>query len=342
MPFKKPSIPAAAEKRSPQEATGTRTSGTKRTRVAAVDSLHKFIRPTPPGLTALVVSDKHLVRDARAAIETQYMSFGNVAGIPAPDAEFMSSLHSGNLQALDEIEAFAELEKLPDTALERTFYACGSRPNFNFSGNEGLSMLLPIIEDAENGWVTLAQSCDSLSPEHLIAGMCQMRTTAQNAAAYVLLVIVCPSKEQVPGIRDFCDEYLEVDACEPDPDAHLAFSIEALRLADMHTLGYGKVICNVTLTDDGYLRTFEPFIAKSLRDRFIWKLRASGHSLTEIGELVDLHKSSVKRCLDGMRPVRRQTLSDEEITQHLDALEVDGGSVDKSTKLPDEDAEDFA
>ncbi|WP_419692487.1 hypothetical protein ACN262_23425 [Burkholderia gladioli] len=341
MPFKKPSMPAAAEKRSPQGATGTRISSTKKTRVATVDSLHKFIRPTPPGLTALVVRDKHLVRDARAAIETQYMSFGNVAGIPAPDAEFMSSLHSGNLQALDEIEALAELEKLPDTALERTFYVYGSRPNFNFSGNEGLSMLLPIIEDAENGWVTLAQSCDSLSAEHLIAGMCQMRASAQNAAAYVLLVIVCPSKEQVPGIRDFCDEYLEVDACEPDPDAHLAFSIEALRLADMHTLGYGKVICNVTLTDDGYMRTFEPFIATSLRDRLIWKLRAAGKSLSEIGELVDLHKSSVKRCLDAMRPVRRRALSEVEITQYIDALDVEEPAED-SPEVRDDDTEKFA
>ncbi|WP_186222574.1 hypothetical protein [Burkholderia gladioli] len=340
MPFKKPSMPAAAEKRSPQGATGTRTSSTKKTRVAAVDSLHKFIRPTPPGLTALVVRDKHLVRDARAAIETQYMSFGNVAGIPAPDAEFMSSLHSGNIQALDELEALAKLEKLSGNALERTFYAYGSRRNFNFSGNEGLSILLPIIEDAENGWVTLVQPCDSLSPEHLIAGMCQMRATAQNAAAYVLLVVVCPSKDQVPGIRDFCDEYLEVDACEPDPDAHLAFSIEALRLADMHTLGYGKVICNVTLTNDGYMRTFEPFIATSLRDRLIWKLRAAGKSLSEIGELVGLHKSSVKRCLDTMRPVRRRALSEVEITQYIDALDVEEPAED-SPEVRDDDTEKF-
>ncbi|MGU7772296.1 hypothetical protein ACV229_19250 [Burkholderia sp. MR1-5-21] len=341
MPFKKPSTPAAVESQSPQTAHA-RTSNTKKARVTVIDALRKFLKPTLTGLTVLVVPDKHLVRDARAAIEAQYMNFGEVADIPAPDAEFMWSLHSGTLQAMDELEALAELEKLSDTAIERSFYPYGSRPNFNFCSDEGLNTLLPIIEDAENGWVTLAQSCDSLSPEHLIAGMCQIRATAEKAEAYVLLIIVCPGKERVPGIRDFCDEYLEVDACEPDPGAHLAFSIEALRLADMHGLGYGKVICNVTLTDDGYLRTFEPFISTSLRDRFIWKLRASGKSLAEIGELVDLHKSSVKRCLDGMRPVRRQKLSDEEIAQHLDALDVDGGSVDKSTKLPDEDTEDFA
>ncbi|TGP44878.1 hypothetical protein EN871_09865 [bacterium M00.F.Ca.ET.228.01.1.1] len=341
MPFKKPSKTASPKNPSAQ-AVQAHALGNKEACAAVINAIRKSIQPTTTGLTALVVNDKHLVDNARKAIEKLYMCFDNIAGIPAPDAAFMSSLHSGNVQTLDELYALAELENLPDTALERTFYSCGSRPNFNFLGNEGLHMLLPIIEDAENGWVTLAQSCDSLSPEHLIAGMCQIRATAEKAEAYVLLIIVCPGKERVPGIRDFCDEYLEVDACESDPGAHLAFSIEALRLADMHGLGYGKVICNVTLTDDGYLRTFEPFISTSLRDRFIWKLRASGKSLAEIGELVDLHKSSVKRCLDGMRPVRRQKLSDEEIAQHLDALDVGGGSVDKSTKLPDEDTEDFA
>ncbi|MEF9444279.1 hypothetical protein OWS73_20855 [Burkholderia sp. 1B3(2022)] len=341
MPFKKPSVPAAAEQQLPHEATSTRTSSTKKPRVTAMDALRKFLKPTLTGLTVLVVPDKHLVRDARAAIETQYMNFGEVADIPAPDAEFMWALHSGMQQAKDELEALAELEKRIETAIERTFHLHGSRPNFNFCIDEGLHTVLPIIEEAENGWVTLAQSCDSLSPEHLIAGMCEIRTTAQKASAYVLLIIVGPGKEQVLGIRDFCDEYLEVEACEPNPGTHLAFSIEALRLADMHALGYGKVICNVTLTDDGYARKFEPFIAKSLRDRFIWKLRASGKSLAEIGELVGLHKSSVKRCLDAMRPVRRQALSDDEIAQHLDVLEV-GGSPENSTELPDHDTEDFA
>jgi hypothetical protein len=233
MPLKKPTLSGSAKSPSAQAAY-TGTSGTKKAHVTAIDALRKFITPTLAGLTVLVVPDKHLVNNARMAIEKLYMCFGNVAGIPAPDAEFMSSLHSGNVQVLDELKALAELEKLPDTALERTFYALGSRPNFNFCSDEGLNTLLPIIEDAEQGWVTLAQSCDSLSPEHLIAGMCQIRTTAATAAAYVLLIIVCPSKAQVPGIRDYCEEYLEVEACEPDPGAHLAFSIEALRLADMH------------------------------------------------------------------------------------------------------------
>ncbi|MBU9174033.1 hypothetical protein [Burkholderia gladioli] len=333
MPFTKPSKTA--------QAACTRTSGAKKVRVTAVDALRKFIKPTGTGLTVLVVPDRHLVRDARTAVETQYMSFGAVADIPAPDAKFMKSLHSGMLQALDELEALSELEKLPHTAIERTFHPYGSRPNFNYCSDEGLNTLLPIIEDAENGWVTLAQHCDSLSPEHLIAGMCQIRATAEKADAYVLLIIVCPSKEQVPGIRDFCDEYLEVEACEADPGAHLAFAIESMRLGDMHLIGYGKVICNVTLTDDGYLRTFTPFIAKSLRDRFIWKLRAAGKSLAEIGELVGLHKSSVKRCLDRMRPVRRQALSNDEIAQHLDALELEHPT-ESLTELPDDDTEEFA
>ncbi|SDI42057.1 hypothetical protein SAMN05216466_122114 [Paraburkholderia phenazinium] len=299
------------------------SSTSDKVRVDAADALCSFIKPMSTGLATVVIRDKHLLRDARAAIEVQYMNFGNVADTPAPQAEFMLSLHSGAASEVDGLNALAELEKFPKTAMARTFNAYGLRRNFNFCSDEGLNTLLPVIEDAENSWVTLAQSCESLSSVHLIAGMCEIRATAEKAAAYVLLFIVGSSKDQRPGVQDFCDEYLEVEACEPDPRAHLAFSIEALRLADMHALGYGKVICNVTLTNDGYVRTFEPFIAKSLRDRFIWKLRAAGKSLAEIGELVDRHKSSVKRCLDGMRPVRRRAISDELIAQHVEALEVD-------------------
>ncbi|MFX1802083.1 hypothetical protein PWR66_00135 [Paraburkholderia sp. A1RO-5] len=298
-------------------------------------------QPMSPGLMVVLIRGKHLGRDVRAAIEAEYVNGGNIAGIPAPEAGFMWSLHSGSTSAVDEQNALAALEQRSDSAIERTCYAYGLRRSFSYCRDEGLETLLPVIGNAEDGWVTLAQACDSLPPEHLIAGMHEIRTAAEQANAYVLLFVVCTNEDQVPSIQDFCDEYLEVDECEPDPDAHLAFSIEALRLADMHALGYGKVICNVTLTDDGYTRKFEPFVAKSLRDRFIWKLRASGKSLAEIGELVDLHKSTVKRCLDGMRPVRRQTLPDEMIAQYLDALEV-GDSADESTELPDDDMEDFA
>ena len=311
------------------------SSANGKNRVDAAELLCSFIKPMPSGQAAIVVHEKHLLRDARAAIEVQYMNFGNVADTPAPQAEFMLSLHSGAASEVDGLTALAELETFSKTAIVRTFNAHGSRRNFSFCSDEGLNTLLPIIEDAKNGWVTLAQSCESLSSVHLIAGMCEIRATAERAAAYVLLFIVGPVKEPILGIQDFCDEYLEVEACEPDPGAHLAFSIEALRLADMHALGYGKVICNVTLTEDGYARTFEPFIAKSLHDRFIWKLRAAGKSLAEIGELVDLHKSSVKRRLDQMRPVRRQAMSDELIAQYVEALEINDAGKD-SPDHPDE------
>jgi hypothetical protein len=38
----------------------------------------------------------------------------------------------------------------------------------------------------------------------------------------------------MPGVRGFCDEFLEIEACDPAPGAHLAFSIEAMRLSTLH------------------------------------------------------------------------------------------------------------
>ncbi|HDR9021298.1 TPA: hypothetical protein QDB09_001813 [Burkholderia vietnamiensis] len=332
----------------PLENSSTRPTAKTRTirapqKVRSAESglLTPHSQPMSPGLMVVLIRGKHLGRDVRAATEAEYVNGGNIAGIPAPEAEFMWSLHSGPTSAVDEQNALAALEQRSDSAIERTCYAYGLRRSFSYCRDEGLETLLPVIGNAEDGWVTLAQSCDSLPPEHLIAGMHEIRTAAEQANAYVLLFVVCANEDQVPSIQDFCDEYLEVGECEPDPGAHLAFSIAASRFADMHALGYGKVICNVTLTNDSYMRTFEPFIATSLRDRLIWKLRAAGKSLSEIGELVGLHKSSVKRCLDAMRPVRRQALSDEEIAQYIDALDVEEPAED-SPEVRDDDTEEFA
>lgn len=333
-------MPLESSSTRPTAKTGT-IRAPQEVRGAESGLLTPHSQPMSPGLMVVLIRGKHLGRDVRAATEAEYVNGGNIAGIPAPEAEFMWSLHSGSTSAVDEQNALAALEQRSDSAIERTCYAYGLRRSFSYCGDEGLETLLPVIRNAEHGWVTLAQSCDSLPSEHLIAGMYEIRTAAEQANAYVLLFVVSANEDHVPSIQDFCDEYLEVDECEPDPGAHLAFSFAALRFADMHALGYGKVICNVTLTDDGYMRTFEPFIAASLRDRFIWKLRAAGKSLSEIGELVGLHKSSVKRCLDAMRPVRRRALSAVEITQYIDALEV-GDSTENATELPSADAEDSA
>lgn len=322
MPINKKATAGASNMGKPIPAPLKTSQGLEKTGGRIAGLLRPNIHPMDPGLMAVVVRDEHLVRDVRAAIEVQFMNFGNIAGIPVPEAEHVSSIHSGGPQVLDELNALAELEKLGDSAIERTFLAYGSAGNFKFCSDEGQCVLLPIIEDTENGWVTVAQSCDDLSTEHLIGSVCAIRTAAQDAGAYVMLLIVCPGKRPIPGVRDFCDEYLEIEACEADPGAHLAFSVEAMRLSSLHALGYGKVICNITLSDEGYVRKFEPFIAKSMRDRFIWKLRASGKSLAEIGKLTRLNKSTVKRRLDEMRPIRRHAISEDQIAQYVEALEL--------------------
>lgn len=276
----------------------------------------------PPPTTLMVVDDR-LVTDARMAAGNLYERFGNVTDVSVSAAQFMLSQNSGSVQTLKEFEALTGLAIPPETVFDNAVFACGPRANFSFCGNEGQQVLQPIVKDAMGGWVTLAQPSDSSSSEYLIAGTCRIPATAEKAAAHVLLVIVCPAKARAPDIRDFCHEYLEVEACAPDPGAQLAFSVEALQIGERHSIGYGKVICNICLTGDGYVRKFEPFIAKFLRDRFIWNLRGSGKSLADIGALVGLHKSTVQDRLDQMRPVRRQAMSDELIAQYVEALEID-------------------
>ncbi|VVE75961.1 hypothetical protein PCA31118_05106 [Pandoraea captiosa] len=288
------------------------------------------------GLT-VVETPEPCLGAVRETFETQFACGGEIAGVCSPPAEFVWSMHSGGVRVLDELNALAALEGNAKHTAPREFYQVGTRRNYNFCSDEGLETLVPIIDSANCGCVTFSQSCGALSLEQLVAAIYEIRSAAEKSSAYAVMFIGHSEREQMPDIRDFCDEYFNVEECEPDPNAHQAFSIASARLRNMYVFGYGKVMCNLRMTDMGYERTFEPFIAKSLLDRLIWKLRASGKSLAEVGSLVDLHKSNVKRRLDEMRPPCKQTIPMSQLEQYIDSLVFD----DVDTSNSDLPVDDF-
>ncbi|AHN77261.2 hypothetical protein DA70_00220 [Pandoraea pnomenusa] len=272
----------------------------------------------------------------REIVETQFACGGEIAGVHTPPVEFVQSIQSGGVHALDELKALAEMKGAPKNTVPREFHKVGSRRNYNFCSDEGLDTLLPLIESADGACVTFAQPYGSLSSAQLVTAMHEIRSAAEKSSACVVMFVSHADQQQMPDIRDFCDEYFAVEECEPDPDAHQAFSIASARLSNMYAFGYGKVICNLRITDAGCERMFEPFIASLRLDRLIWKLRASGKSLAEIGRLVCLHKSNVKRRLDDMLPVRAQEVSQIELETYLDALSVDDADISDSEDLTDD------
>lgn len=310
-------MPTDKNKRAP---AGDRKPASELTRRPhATARVRDEINESPIGLTIVVVPDTYL-RLVRDAFEARYVSRDSVAGIPLPKADFLTALHSGGVNAINQLEALAEMEEVPDAEIERAFQVHGSRPNYNFCCDEGLDSLLPIVESSENGFVTFAQSCESLSSEQLMAAIHEISTTARSASAYVVMFLAWTDPAKMPNVGDYCDEYFQVTACEPDPGAHRAFSISSKRLSNMEVFGYGKVICNLFWSKAGYKHVFAPFTACSLLDRFIWRMRASGESLTKIGDFLGMHKSSIKRRLDAMRPVQPETFSKTEFDKYLEAL----------------------
>ncbi|MDM8359220.1 hypothetical protein [Pandoraea communis] len=295
----------------------------------------KQINKMRPGLT-VVETPATCLWWAREIVETQFMCGDDIAGVFPPPVEFVKSVHSGGPYVLDEVRALATMGDASKSTVPREHSTVGSRSNYNFASDEGLDTLIPLIEGAENGCVTFAQPRGSLSPEQLVTAMHKIRSVAEKSLACAVMFFSHADQQQVPDMRDFCDEYFDVEECEPAPDSLLAFSIASTRLSNLSAFACGKVICNIRITDSGYKRTFEPFIAKSLLDRLIWMLSASGKSLAEIGSLVGLHKTSVKRHLDGMRPVRAQEVSQIELETYLDALSVDDADISESEELTDD------
>ena len=79
-------------------------------------------------------------------------------------------------------------------------------------------------------------------------------------------------------------------------------------------------MCDLVWHKDHYTRFFEPFIAESLLDRYIWRLRAAGKSLSDIACLISKYKSTVKRRLDQMRPVYPMAFSQAQEEQYFNEL----------------------
>lgn len=263
------------------------------------------ISPFQTGVVIVNVSDSALLPSVRTVLGALALDKSSVLGIPMPQAaKAVHSLISGSSRHIEQYKVFAKANA-GGVGEAINLKVCNAQGRLDWLSNEGLHVLSPFVEEAKDGWLII---------EHVMAGpitpdmtqvLIRIGSLAKKFDTRVMLLIVCPLGQNKSLISGVCDDYLEVDFCDPEVGAALAFSVDCIGIRDLNSLGVGKTMCSVTFSDGLFRHRFDPFISSSLETRVMGVMRSQGKSLDEIGVFFKKNKSSVLRRLQGLPKFRQ-------------------------------------
>jgi DNA-binding transcriptional ArsR family regulator len=237
-----------------------------------------------------------------------------------PSVTAMLSLYSCNSRALEQAKLLDSANPPSKRDIRHEFKVIGSRDGFDWCSVEGLASLLPIIESASGIWVFAEQKITEILSSQFASGLLNISNAAKLAGAWFMLFTVFTNRTKVADLRQLCDEYIEVTACEPDPHCYTAFAFDCVDLRALNAHGIGKIMCSVKLKDGVIRRTFSPFVSSELQKRAIWALRGQQRSLEEIGKMLGMNKSTVSRHLLGLPPCHAQERDDGWLRDYLQTI----------------------
>lgn len=262
-----------------------------------------LMSPLRPGLILVSVTDRRLMVYARAFVERVAARGMNSLGIPFPKLQELVSLRAGSPRSFVEARAVASRLGKPDRSAPDPKLEHVGRADFDFCRDEGIGVLLKWLQDSTPRWVVFEQPISNLLSPHLVDGLAAIRQAAQLAKSFAIAFLVEPNPAVLSQLLRLADDSLEVRTCEAELQARHSFSMHWDGASHLPELGMPATMISLKLKDGRLSVKVEPFVAKSLLSRVIWKMRASGMTYENISNEVDLHKSSVKRRLDKMPPV---------------------------------------
>jgi hypothetical protein len=300
----------------------------------------------PCGTTLVVVKKKDLMTPVRTAFTQQILSAGSDLVLKFPEVSSVRSLYSGSPRNLEYAKARHNACGLVPTGVEHKFRSFGTSRYFDWLGTEGLATILPLIHPDKSEQPPTCYTFEQSVGAHEVSvanGLQQIRHSANAAEVRVTIFFFCKEGAEDTHYDELCDEYIEVDSCEPDVDHDLAFYFDCQGLRDLYALGVGKTMCSIRHEHGRIKHTYSPFIDASFRNRAMWILRGNGSSLAEIGEIVEKNKSTVLRTLRELPRPRKTAVPDGWIDQVKEYLEVEDepekrrGQDDHAEELDDND-----
>ena len=224
----------------------------------------------------------------------------SISGVPIqPNA--VETLLAAPSRVLRQLEAQSAFFAAPSNAAAHTLRHVGER-EFDWASSEGLYCATTGVKPRTA--TAIMQRIPHPIPLHMFEGVSRLNMEAKRHGYYVLMFAHFDNEATAIRFRDVTSELFDVSVCEPDPLFHTAFSIRSSTVESGLLIGPQGTMVQVRIEDGRCDFMTEAFIAAQVTDRVIWKMRCDGDSLAEIGGVVELDKSNVKRRLDKMRAPR--------------------------------------
>lgn len=277
------------------------------------------ISPFEPGLVIVSVPSAQILPLVRNAFTCSAIEKNRTLGIPMPLVDEVVSVFSGNPRQLEQAQLFAVANPPATSNVVSVTKKCAAPEKLDWTNYGGQYALLPIIEKAK-GWVIIEQTAVGTITPAFLQGLIPIGHAAKQAGTWVMLLIAGSDRVDVSQLTHVCGDLIEVAECEPDVDCDTAFSIDCVGIRDLNSLGVGKTMCNVKLTEGVFHRRYERFIAADLDTRIMRALRGQHKSLDEIGSIFKINKSTVLRRLQGLPIPRPEEVDQEWLDRNLEAL----------------------
>lgn len=276
--------------------------------------------PFRPGVILVTFDAPESGFHARRLLEAHAAQGKSSLGLPFPPAAAVISLQTGTSRCFEQVLALRSL--CPQLAAANVQHRHAGREDFDFLREEGIQVLLDAVSTPSVGWISLEQSFGEPLPQHVIEGFTRARHEAVVASKHIMLFSPALSPALRRQLARFVDEVVEIDTCEPDPNARHSFSVRWSGARFVGDLGAGAVMVSTQLQDGWFHYRGAAYVSKDVAGRVMWRLRCADWTLQAIADLLRLNRSSVKRRLDQMPPVRSIRLPDGWLERYRDYLDV--------------------
>lgn len=265
--------------------------------------------PMGYGLMVVVIYAEHYFALVRRVLERQALLGLSSAGIAMPGPLSLTSIYSTSVQ-LAEAQALASSPALAEASVEHHFEVLGLNRPMDPLLEEGLGLLGMPIALAKGGWASVSVGGFPLLAPQASIGLDRIRALSVRSQVRTMLFVSGASLPTAFPLQDYCDERVDVRACEPDPGSIGAFSIICPAYESLHALGMGSAMCSFQIREGCYRFKSSPFIAEKVENRYMWMLYCAGMTMEKIGKEFKLSRSAVSRRLSGMPTKKKLDLRD--------------------------------
>lgn len=211
--------------------------------------------------------------------------------LPMTASQGVRVLFGGDVASYEAHRIVFKKYKMSEDAAEAAFVHLSTQPLARTG-----DALLEAIRKASPG-VLIMTGAEAIKPPALLA----LHEAASEHAVLLFLIGRFQRIRDAGELSSFGKTCIVMDACEPDPSCSFAFTIEFPELCAFDDNGVGKAMVGVTRKKGLYRLLFERFVAASVVDRVIWRLRAEGQKHGCIAEVVGLSVEEVMSRLERMR-----------------------------------------